>query len=67
MRRGGKWIPEDRLRATLFGAVFLVPISVLCSGVITHYVGGNFGLGLNLVCLFFNGLGVRLTWQPFSC
>ena len=57
-RRGGEWVPEDRLRATLFGAAFLVPVPVLCSGIITHYGGGNVGLGLNLVCLFFNGLGV---------
>ncbi|KIM79780.1 hypothetical protein PILCRDRAFT_73747 [Piloderma croceum F 1598] len=57
-RRAGEWVPEDRLRGTLFGAGFLVPVSVLCSGIITHYVEGNVGLALNLVCLFFNGLGV---------
>jgi hypothetical protein len=57
-RRAGEWVPEDRLRGTLFGAGFLVPVSVLCSGFITHYVEGNIGLTLNLVCLFFNGLGV---------
>jgi MFS family permease len=57
-RRAGEWVPEDRLRGTLFGAVFLVPVSVLFAGIITHYVGGNVGLGLNLVCLFLNGLGV---------
>lgn len=57
-RRAGEWVPEDRLRGTLFGAGILVPVSVLCSGIITHYVEGNVGLTLNLVCLFFNGLGV---------
>ncbi|KIM80027.1 hypothetical protein PILCRDRAFT_73598 [Piloderma croceum F 1598] len=57
-RRSGEWVPEDRLRGTLFGGGFLVPVSVLCSGFITHYVEGNVGLALNLVCLFFNGLGV---------
>ena len=56
-RRAGEWVPEDRLRGTLFGAVFLVPVSVLCSGIITHYVGGKVGLALNLICLFLNGLG----------
>ena len=66
-RRAGEWVPEDRLRATLLGAVFLVPVSVLCSGVITNYVGGVFGLALNLVCLFFNGLGVRSKSHRFSC
>ena len=57
-RRKGEWVPEDRLRATLLGAALFVPVSVLSSGLITHYVEGRLGLGLNLVCLFFNGLGV---------
>src|SRR6202020_615060 len=65
-RRAGEWVPEDRLRGTLFGAVFLVPVSVLCSGIITHYVGGKVGLALNLICLFLNGLGVRLLRKCFA-
>ncbi|KIJ26233.1 hypothetical protein M422DRAFT_272720 [Sphaerobolus stellatus SS14] len=32
-RRGGKWLPEDRLLATLPGAMFLVPLSVLMYGI----------------------------------
>lgn len=58
-RRGGEWVPEDRLRGTLYGACIFVPLSVLCSGLVTHYIGGTLGIVLNLVCLFFNGLGVR--------
>jgi MFS family permease len=57
-RRAGEWVPEDRLRGTLFGAAFLVPVSVLFSGLITHFIEGKVGLGLNLICLFLNGLGV---------
>jgi MFS family permease len=53
------WVPEDRLRATLGGAVFFVPLSVLLSGVFVTYVPGTTGLVLNLICFFFNGLGVR--------
>jgi hypothetical protein len=57
--RGGKWVPEDRLRATLWGATALVPLSILGSGLLTQFVEGRIGLVLNLVCLFVNGLGVR--------
>jgi len=63
-RRAGEWVPEDRLRAALFGASFLVPVSILCSGFITHYIEGPVGLGLNLVCLFFNGFGVDYVLSP---
>ncbi len=58
-RRNGEWVPEDRLRVTTIGAVFLVPMSVLCSGIFTRYVPGTLGIVLNLVCLFANGIGVR--------
>ncbi|KAJ6497761.1 MFS general substrate transporter [Mycena sanguinolenta] len=63
-RRGGKWVPEDRLRATLFAATTLVPLSVVLCGVITHFVPGPLGLALNLVCFFLNGLGVDLVLAP---
>jgi hypothetical protein len=53
-------VPEDRLRATLWGAATLTPLSVLAAGFITQYVEGPVGLVLNLVCLFLNGLGVCL-------
>lgn len=58
-KRGGVWYPEDRLRGTLVGAL-LCPLSVLGSGLLTQYVPGKVGLTLNLICLFFNGLGVRI-------
>jgi len=63
-QRKGVWVPEDRLRATLFGAATLVPLSVLLCGLITHFVEGPLGLGLNLICFFFNGLGVDLVLSP---
>jgi hypothetical protein len=56
--RGGKWYPEDRLKATLFGAFILVPLSVFFSGLLTAYVPGKLGLVLNLISLFLNGIGV---------
>jgi hypothetical protein len=57
-KRGGTWVPEDRLRASLWGAAVLVPVSALLSGITTQYVEGTVGLVINLVCLFVNGLGV---------
>jgi len=61
-KRKGVWFPEDRLRATWIGGLFMVPLSVGASGLITTYVGGPIGLSLNLLCLFVNGMGA----SPFS-
>ena len=58
-RRGGVWIPEDRLRASLWGAGVFVPMSVLLSGLTIKYVPGTPGIVLNLMWLFMNGIGVR--------
>ncbi|TFK35473.1 major facilitator superfamily domain-containing protein [Crucibulum laeve] len=63
-KRGGVWYPEDRLRATLSGALIFVPLSVLISGLLTEYVPGRVGLTLNLVCLFMNGIGVDIVLSP---
>ena len=64
-KRGGVWVPEDRLRATLPGALVMAPCSILLSGLVTQYVRGTPGLVLNLVLLFVNGLGVRVC-APFD-
>ena len=58
-KRNGVWYPEDRLRATTWSAVVLVPLSVLFSGLLIQYVPGPLGLALTLVCFFVNGVGVR--------
>ncbi|KAF8802956.1 MFS general substrate transporter [Phlegmacium glaucopus] len=63
-KRGGEWYAEDRLRATLPGALLFVPLSVLFSGLLTRYVSGTPGLVLNLVCLFMNGIGVDIVLAP---
>ncbi|KAI0062171.1 MFS general substrate transporter [Artomyces pyxidatus] len=65
-RRGGQWVPEDRLRGAKGGMLFFVPVSVLLAGVVTKYVGGTPGIVLNLVCLFVNGLGVDLVLTPVA-
>ncbi|GJE88175.1 MFS general substrate transporter [Phanerochaete sordida] len=63
-RRGGTWVPEDRLRAALSGAAIMVPCSVLFSGLVTQFVPGRLGLVLNLGALFVNGLGVDFVLTP---
>uniref|UniRef100_A0A0W0EYQ7 Major facilitator superfamily (MFS) profile domain-containing protein n=2 Tax=Moniliophthora roreri TaxID=221103 RepID=A0A0W0EYQ7_MONRR len=65
-QRGGIWYPEDRLRATLLGAAFFVPLSVLGVGLVTEFIPGPVGLSLNLICLFFNGFGVDMVLSPSS-
>ena len=59
-RRKGVWYPEDRLRATWIGGLFMVPLSMAASGLLTTYVGGPIGLSLNLLCLYTGGMGVSL-------
>ncbi|TRM57017.1 major facilitator superfamily domain-containing protein [Schizophyllum amplum] len=66
-RRGGDVLcPEDRLRATILGAGFLVPLSALSAGLIVQLVPGRLGLALNLLCFFMNGIGVELTLTPLA-
>ena len=61
--RGGVWYPEDRLRATIPGALFLVPLTMIFTGLLIEFVPGKVGFILSLVCLFINGLGVCI--NPF--
>ena len=57
-KRKGEWVPEDRLRAMLVSSAVLVPLSVLGSGALTQFTSGRLGLAGNLMCVFFNGVGV---------
>ncbi|OJA12284.1 hypothetical protein AZE42_11055 [Rhizopogon vesiculosus] len=66
VRRKGVWYPEDRLRATWIGGLFMVPLSIGASGLLTAYVSGPIGLSLNLLCLFINGMGVDFVMSPIS-
>ncbi|KAI0823840.1 MFS general substrate transporter [Trametes gibbosa] len=65
-RRGGVWVPEDRLRASLWGAGVFVPMSVLLSGLTTQFIPGTPGIVLNLIWLFMNGIGVDIVLSPSS-
>lgn len=42
----------------MFGAITLVPCSVLFAGLTTHFVDGTPGLVMNLCFLLLNGIGV---------
>lgn len=57
-KRKGVWYPEDRMRAALIPFAVIVPVSVLAFGLVNRSIGGNLGLALSLMCLFFNGAGV---------
>ena len=57
-KRNGTWYPEDRLRASLLPLALIVPLPVVAFGFINEFVDGSLGLGLSLVCLFINGVGV---------
>ena len=57
-RRGGIWVPEDRLKATIIGGLILAPCSILISGLLTDFCDGTPTMLSNLVCLFMNGVGV---------
>jgi hypothetical protein len=59
--RDGIWYPEDRLRACLAGALIWIPFSTMLYGIITTYVEGPIGVALDCICLFTNGIGVRLS------
>lgn len=65
-KRKGVWSPEDRLRMTWIGGMFMVPLSIGVSGLLTAYVGGPIGLLLNLLCLFVNGIGVVFVLNPIG-
>jgi len=65
-KRAGKWVAEDRLRAALFGATWMIPFSIVLFGVANTYVDGTLGLVLCLVCLFINGIGVSSKDPPRS-
>ncbi|KAF9235274.1 hypothetical protein BU15DRAFT_78193 [Melanogaster broomeanus] len=65
-KRHGVWVPEDRLRKTWIGALVLCPLSITASGLLTTFVDGPLGLGLNLLCLFSNGAGVDFVMNPIN-
>ncbi|KAI0668312.1 MFS general substrate transporter [Trametes maxima] len=64
--RGGTWVPEDRLRATYWGALVYVPLSCAVFGLATQFVPGPVGIVIDVICLFVNGVAVDLVLTPMS-
>ncbi|KAG6327953.1 hypothetical protein ID866_11136 [Astraeus odoratus] len=64
--RNGIWYPEDRLRMTSIGALYLTPLSVSVAGLTMTYIGGRLGLTICLLCLFTNGVGVNMVLTPMG-
>ncbi|KAH7890115.1 MFS general substrate transporter [Phlebopus sp. FC_14] len=66
IQRSGKWCPEDRIRVTVFGALVLVPVSVLLAGLASTFVDGALGVLLCLTALLMNGIGVVIVLAPLQ-
>ncbi|KAI0338590.1 MFS general substrate transporter [Trametopsis cervina] len=64
--RGGVYVPEDRLLATLVGGGILVPCSILCLALSLRYLEGTLGLTIICLCYFMNGLGVDCVLSPLA-
>ncbi|KAH8100312.1 MFS general substrate transporter [Cristinia sonorae] len=63
-RRGGVWVPEDRLRITLHSISLVAPLCLLLCGVFVTYVEGTLGIVLNLTMFFINGFRVDFILSP---
>ncbi|KZV75775.1 MFS general substrate transporter [Peniophora sp. CONT] len=63
-RRGGEWVPEDRLPSALIGAGVLVPLAMLFFGLVTTFASAKIGSILILVVLFMNGIGIDFALTP---
>jgi len=57
-RRGGKWVPEDRLRASLIFAGIVTPATMFALGFTMQFWTTSAGLAISLLLLFISGIGV---------
>ncbi|GEM11038.1 MFS transporter [Rhodotorula toruloides] len=63
-RRGGVYVPEDRLYAALLGGGFILPCSVLALGWVLDKGTGKVGLAFAVVLLFIDGIGLMCVLTP---
>lgn len=56
--RDGKWVPEDRLRATWYGGLYLVPLPTVIVGFVIQFFEGSLGLVFAIGLLLTHGIGV---------
>ena len=57
-KRGGIWVPEDRLRATLISGGTALPLSVVFLGWVMDKWDGKVGLAMTVFGLFWNGVAL---------
>ncbi|KAM0750703.1 MFS general substrate transporter [Meredithblackwellia eburnea MCA 4105] len=63
-KRNGVYVPEDRLKATLIGGGFILPVSVLVLGWTMEYVGGTGGIVAAVILLVVDGIGLMIVLTP---
>ncbi|KZT37231.1 MFS general substrate transporter [Sistotremastrum suecicum HHB10207 ss-3] len=64
--RGGKWVPEDRLRATWHGSLYIVPLATMALGLVIQFVDGMWGIWMSMLLLLVHGIGMCLVISPCS-
>lgn len=57
-KRNGKWVPEDRLNASLISGGIITPVVTLAVGFTMQYWTTAAGLAVSLVFLFLSGVGL---------
>lgn len=60
LEKRNAWVPEDRLRSTLWGAGIVLPLGVLGSGFTMQFFLGYGGLALSLIFLVVCGIGLMM-------
>ncbi|GAA5876347.1 hypothetical protein JCM8547_008889 [Rhodosporidiobolus lusitaniae] len=65
-KRNGVYVPEDRLRATLFGLAIFLPGTVLSLGWVIERVGGKVGLAWAIILLFLSGASLMSVLAPLN-
>ncbi|KAI5475495.1 hypothetical protein MNV49_001309, partial [Pseudohyphozyma bogoriensis] len=63
-KRGGVYIPEDRLRASIVGGALFFPGSVIALGWVIEKSSGPAGLAGCVVLLFVNGVALMIVLTP---
>ncbi|KAK4701114.1 hypothetical protein P7C70_g5122, partial [Phenoliferia sp. Uapishka_3] len=63
-KRNGVYVAEDRLKATLIGGGFILPVAVLALGWTLEKASGTGGIVAAVILLFINGIGLMIVLTP---
>ena len=58
------YVAEDRLKATLIGGGFILPVAVLALGWTFEKASGKGGLAAAVILLFIDGVGLMVRLSP---